>query len=304
MSEPGRTETVDLDAEREVDLGSAWRRISARWWLPVGGLVLGAVLGVLVSLGSGDVYQAKTLMYLGQPFTPGGGSQIVSLQTNPKAVSEVIRSEAAIARAARASGLRPGQLRGNVTSTPIVQVGQIQNRTLSPLVEIVVRAPTRTQAERAAASFADSVETSIAGYVQNKMKLLAGDIAATRASIEQANERIATAQEQQRRLAGNTSLSLAERLLVQANINTTLQFYEQRSQVLRAEQTESEQLLSLAAEVEKVRVLQEGLAARTDATSRRNALVVGALLGLLGGLLAAYLWEPFSSRRAGRQAAT
>ena len=106
MSE--QRDTVDPDAEREVDLGSAWRRIAARWWLPAGGLLVGAVLGALVALGGGDVYQAKTLMYLGQPFTPGGGSQIVSLQTNPKVVSEIVRSEAAIAKAARASGLRPG----------------------------------------------------------------------------------------------------------------------------------------------------------------------------------------------------
>ena len=256
MTESRRVETVDLDAEREVDLGSAWRRIAARWWLPVVGLVVGAALGVLVALGGGDVYQAKTLMYLGQPFTPGGGSQIVSLQTNPKAVSEIIRSEAAIARAAAASGLRPGQLRGNVTSTPVVQVGQIANRTLSPLVEVVVRAPTRGQAEKAAASFAVSVLNGIAGYVDNKMTLLAADIKQTQASIDQANERIAAAQEQQRQAQTNSNLSLAERLLIQANINTTLQFYEQRSQVLRAEQTESEQLLSLAKEVEKTRVLE------------------------------------------------
>ena len=112
MSETRRRETVDLDAEREVDLGSAWHRIAARWWLPVGGLAVGAVLGLLVSLGGGDVYQAKTLLYLGQPFTPGGGSQIVSLQTNPKAVSEIIRSEAAIREAADASDLRAGAAAG------------------------------------------------------------------------------------------------------------------------------------------------------------------------------------------------
>ena len=303
MTESRRVETVDLDAEREVDLGSAWRRIAARWWLPVVGLVVGAALGVLVALGGGDVYQAKTLMYLGQPFTPGGGSQIVSLQTNPKAVSEIIRSEAAIARAAAASGLRPGQLRGNVTSTPVVQVGQIANRTLSPLVEVVVRAPTRGQAEKAAASFAVSVLNGIAGYVDNKMTLLAADIKQTQASIDQANERIAAAQEQQRQAQTNSNLSLAERLLIQANINTTLQFYEQRSQVLRAEQTESEQLLSLAKEVEKTRVLEGGRAVRTDATSRRNAMAVGGLLGLLAGVLAAYLWDPFAARRKERAGA-
>ncbi|HEX2303916.1 MAG TPA: hypothetical protein VHH57_09875, partial [Gaiella sp.] len=96
---------VELDAEREVDLRPAWDRITARWWLPVGGLVLGAILGVLVSVGSGDVYRAESLIYLGQPFTPAGGGQLQSLQTNPKTVSEIVRSEAAIKRAAAAAGM-------------------------------------------------------------------------------------------------------------------------------------------------------------------------------------------------------
>ena len=96
MSEDRTKEAASTpNAEREVDLRSGWARITARWWLPVGGLVLGAILGVLVSIGSGDVYKAEALIYLGQPFTPGGGGQIQSLQTNPKTVSEIIRSEAA-----------------------------------------------------------------------------------------------------------------------------------------------------------------------------------------------------------------
>ncbi len=301
MSE--QRDVVDLDAEREVDLGSAWRRIAARWWLPAGGLIVGALLGVLVALGGGDVYQAKTLMYLGQPFTPGGGSQIVSLQTNPKAVNEIVRSEEAIRKAARASGLRPGQLRGNVSSAAIVQVGQIASRTLSPLVEIVVRAPTRAQATTAAASLGASVVDGIAGYVDNKVILLEQEIAATTASIDQANQRIAAAQEQQQAAAGNSSLSLAERLLIQSNINSTLQFYEARLQDLRADRTEAMQLLSLAQQVEKTRVLEPGLGVRTDATSRRNAVAVGGLLGLLAGALAAYLWEPFAVRRKERAGA-
>ena len=36
------TKPPDPDAEREVDLRSAWTRITARWWLPVAGLVIGA----------------------------------------------------------------------------------------------------------------------------------------------------------------------------------------------------------------------------------------------------------------------
>ena len=65
------SETIlpDPDAEREVDLRSVWTRIVARWWLPVAGLVIGAILGVLVSVGGGRDLRATTLLYLGQPFT-------------------------------------------------------------------------------------------------------------------------------------------------------------------------------------------------------------------------------------------
>ena len=113
MSEQARV--VELDAEDEVDLRSIWSRIAARWWLPLVGLVAGAVLGVLVSVGGGDVYRAETLLYLGQPFTTSGGGQIQSIATNPRTVSEIIHSETALKRAAAASGLRLSQLRGHVS---------------------------------------------------------------------------------------------------------------------------------------------------------------------------------------------
>ena len=109
MSEDRTKSGVDPNAEREVDLRSGWARITARWWLPVGGLFLGAILGVLVSIGSGDVFKAEALIYLGQPFTPGGGGQIQNLQTNPKTVSEIIRSEAATRAAAASRRHEPGR---------------------------------------------------------------------------------------------------------------------------------------------------------------------------------------------------
>ena len=64
--------TIDLDAEQEIDLRSAWTRIRARWWIPLVGLLIGAVVGVLFAAASTSVYDAKALLYMGQPFTPGG----------------------------------------------------------------------------------------------------------------------------------------------------------------------------------------------------------------------------------------
>jgi uncharacterized protein involved in exopolysaccharide biosynthesis len=288
---------VDPDAEREVDLRSAWDRITARWWLPVGGLVLGAILGVLVSIGSGDVYKAEALIYLGQPFTPSGGGQIQSLQTNPKTVSEILRSEAATKTGAAAAGMSPAGLRGNVTSTPVVQAGQVA-RNFTPLVQIAVRAPTRVKAEKAANSYAGTVTTEVVPFVEQKMRLLKQQIANDEAQLEDIGARINAALAQQRAANADPTLSLAEKLLVSTNSNATVNAAESRRGSTVADLTSARQLLSLAENVELSRVVQPAVAVRASATSRRNAAVIGALAGLLLGAVAALIADPWLRRRS------
>lgn len=303
MSETRPTAGPDLDAEREVDLRSLWQRIAARWWLPVGGLLIGAVLGVLVSVGGGKVYEATTLLFVGQPFAPSGGGQIQSLATNPKTVSRIIRSESALRRAAVASGLRPGQLRGNVTSQAVTSPGATA-RNLSPLIEITVQAPSAAKSERAAASLAQSVIGQVSPYVDTKIKLLEAQVASDDEGLATANVRVQGALAQQKQALQEKSLSLAERILIQANANSTLQFYEARAQNLRQDRTAAQQLLSLAEKVERSRIVEPPSSIRTTATSRRNSAVIGALLGLIAGMLAAYLADPLLRRRgSGPQAA-
>jgi len=291
-----RTDVVDPDAEREVDLRSAWSRLAARWWLPVGGLVVGAILGVLVSVGSAQVYKAETLLYLGQPFTPGGGGQIQSLATNPKTVSETIRSEAALEQAARAAGMRPGQLRGKVTTSTVTTAGQPRN--LSPLVTIEVHAPTRAKAEKAANSLAQSVMDQVSPYVVQKIAQLKTQIEGDESQIEDIGRRISAAEQQQTLALADNSLSLAEKLLISTNSNATINNAEQRRGTVLQDLNLAKQLLSLAENVEQSRVVQPAVARKASATSRRNAAAVGGLIGLLVGGLAAVLADPWLQRRS------
>jgi uncharacterized protein involved in exopolysaccharide biosynthesis len=297
VSDDRRTGGVDLDAEREVDLRSAWERITARWWLPVGGLVLGAILGVLVSVGSGDVYRAEALIYLGQPFTSAGGGQLQSLQTNPKTVSEIVRSEAAIKTAANAAGMRPAQLRGNVTSTAVVQPGQVA-RNFTPLVEIQARAPTRAKAEKSANSLANTVVTQVVGYPLEKIKLLEAQIADDERQLEDIASRIEAANEQQRLALADDSLTLTEKLLISTNSNATVNSAEQRRGTVLADLNVARGLLAQARNVELSRVVQPAVAVRASATSRRNAAAIGALVGLLLGTLGAVIADPWLRRRS------
>jgi hypothetical protein len=303
MSEQRPLSVPELDAEREVDLRSLWQRIADRWWLPVGGLVLGAVLGILVSVGGGKVHEATTLLFVGQPFAPSGGGQIQSLATNPKTVSQIIRSESAIKKAAAAAGLRPGQLRGNVTSQAITSPGSTA-RNLSPLIEITVQAPAAAKAERAAASLASSVIAPVSAYVDRKIALLKEQIKTDDEGLETANSRIQGALAQQKLALEEKQLSLAERILIQNSANSTLQFFEARVTNLRQDRTAAMQFLSLAEEVERSRVVEPPSSVRTTATSRRNAAVIGALIGLLAGVLAAYLADPLLRRRGPSTQAT
>ncbi len=161
----------DLDAEQEVDLRSIWERIAARWWLPVFGLLLGLVIGFSLALGGGKVYEAETLVAMGQPFSPNGGAPVQSFLTNARAVSEIVRSESALQKAARASGLRVRALRGNVTSAIVGASGPGARPTGAPLVTITVIAAQPAKAVKAADTLAKEViARTSAQYVDTKIR--------------------------------------------------------------------------------------------------------------------------------------
>ena len=139
------TKPPDPDAEREVDLRSAWTRITARWYLPVAGLLIGAILGVLAS--------RRRRRGLPRPHAalPRAALHDLRRRPDPEPRDEPedgepdhpLRGGAAPGRRGD-SGLTLGQLRGNVTSAAVVSAGQGKN--VSPLVEITVDAPRRAKA--------------------------------------------------------------------------------------------------------------------------------------------------------------
>jgi uncharacterized protein involved in exopolysaccharide biosynthesis len=295
-----REQAVELDAEQEVDLRSAWDKIVTHWWLPLAGIVLGALVGFALALGGGKVYEAEALLYLGQPFTPQGGGQIQSLATNPRTVSEIIRSEAALKAAARESGMRVGQLRGNVSSAPITTVGQ--SRLLTPLVEIKVKGNAPGRVADAANAFTAHIVPIVSDYVNDKIDVLNDQIDALNDELREIDRRVEFANAQLETILGNNELTLGERLLLTTSINSTIGFNEQRRGTVQTELLQARQLLSQAELVEKSRVVEPAVAAATTAQSGRNAALVGALIGLLLGCAAALVADRVPVRRNGRRA--
>jgi len=289
MSEPDAA----LD-EQEIDLSSAWQRLKVRWWLPVGGLVAGAVIGLALALSGGSVWRAQTIVYLGQPFAPLGGGQIQSLATNPRTVGEIVRSEAALQSASDASDIPVSRLRSSISTRELTSVGQA--RGINPLVEITVKGSGPRKVEQAADALVARVVERVSVYVARKVELLKSDVADSEAQLEAVQARIAQAQEQQDALLQNRSLPLDQSLLLSANLNSVITTADARRTALQQELSDAQQLLNLAESVESSRVVESAAASKTTARSSRSSALVGALIGLLAGAVAALAWEPIAAR--------
>jgi uncharacterized protein involved in exopolysaccharide biosynthesis len=280
----------DPDAEREVDLRTVWERIAARWWLPVLGLVLGALIGFGLALGGGKVYEAETLVAMGQPFSPNGGAPVQSFLTNARAVSEIVRSEAALEAAARASGLRVRALRGNVASAIVGASGPGARPTGAPLVTIKVVAAQPGKAEKAADALAKEViERTSAKYVDTKITAFDDQLASIQEQLNSLVPRIALLED----AVNEPGLAALDKLVLVSSLDNA---QTRRGQLLDL-QSDVRQQLALAENVEKAQVVEAAAATKTTARSGRNGALVGGLLGLLVGSIAALLADPFLARR-------
>jgi hypothetical protein len=185
---------ADLDAEREIDL-ARWRRaLTALWWLPVVGLVLGAIVGVALSFGGTTSFKATADISLGQPVSPGG-VVIASFATNPRAISEITSSASAQEIAAKAAGLEPGALRGHVSvGTVGVATGTGAART-APLIALTVTGKNGKKIAAAANKLAQIVvERTTAPYVGTKIATYESVLATSKKQLNSINLRLAALQ--------------------------------------------------------------------------------------------------------------
>lgn len=286
-----------LDEEQEVDLSSAWQRLKLRWWLPIGGLVVGAVVGIALAVAGGSVWRAQTIVYLGQPFAPLGGGQIQSLATNPRTVGEIIRSESALKRASDVSGIPVSRLRSAISTKELVAAGQL--RGINPLMEITVKGSGKRKVELAAESLSARVTERVSAYVTEKVVQLERQIEVSESQLAAVEARIQTAQQQQAQLNVDPSIPLSEKLLLNLNLNSVITTADARRTALQDDLSEAQQLLNLAENVEKSRIVEPAAASKTTARSRRTSLIVGALIGLIIGAIVALAFDPVAGRRRG-----
>jgi len=286
-----------VEDEQEVDLASAWKRIEQRWWLPVAGLLVGAVIGLAFALSGGSVWRAETIVYLGQPFAPLGGGQIQSLATNPRTVGEVVRAEAALRAVSNKTGIAVSKLRSSISTKELTATGPARAGTI-PLIEIAVKGDAEPRKiEDAADALAARVVGRVSVFVTEKIELYEAQVALAESQLQAIEGRIEAAQQQQTELLQDDSIPLTQKLLLNLNLNSTITTADARRAALQGSLVEANQLLNLAVSVESSRVVEPAAAVKTTARSSRTSLLVGAVLGLIVGAIVALAAEPFLARR-------
>jgi len=270
--------TFDPEAEQEVDFGRYRRLIVTRWWLVAAGLVLGAVVGYSVSLGGSQTFQATAIVYLGQPYTASGNVPLQSAQTNPSTVRAIVHAESILVSVASACKAKPADFRGGISTQAIA--GNIAKNGQTAEVSISVQSSRRRLASCAANALARAVVDKTSGFPNQKIANFRKEISIDEkqvAIINQALER--------------GGLSATDQLLLQLRLATTQQ-----------DQLSTNQLLLQATQVEAPKILTGATAQRVTARSRRNTVVVAALIGLILGAIAALMWDGVAagmSRRRG-----
>jgi len=287
MTSPGQPS--DLDAEREVDL-VRWRGALVRlWWLPVVGLIIGAIVGILYSFSGGTNFKATALISLGQPVSPGGVAA-QSYGQNPRAVSQIVSAASVQRQVEDRADMHPGALRGQVS---VAQVGSATGAgaaRATPLISLTV-AGKRSETVAAAANALAGVVVSetTAKYVGTKIATYTQVLKTTNSQLASINLRLA----ELNHVLKVSHLDPLNELVLVSQIDNS----EQRQGNLFDQQATTQQQLAFARTVESATIVTRAAAVKASAHSRGSSALIGALIGLILGAIAAIVVD---GRRAVR----
>ncbi|HZU85390.1 MAG TPA: hypothetical protein VE987_20805 [Polyangiaceae bacterium] len=283
--------TADLGAEREIDL-SRWKQAAVeRWWVVVGGLVAGAVVGYLLALSGGSVYEASALVAPGQAFS-ANGSPVLTYQSSPRGIQAIVTGESAIERAAAAAHMPVSELRGHVT-TSTVSTGASASTAArgSNLIQITVQAQKKKWAEDAANALLGVVVTDTEGqYVKKSIAIYNSKIASYNAQLDSLQNLIQT----YNHTLSTQHLDFLTKLILVTQLDAAIA----RQGNLNDKLTATQQQLTLAQNIEIAQPIERAAAFKTTARSRRNSTLVGGLIGVIAGFVLAVVLDVRSRRAA------
>ena len=266
---PAPDKGFDPEAEQEVDFASYGRMLARRWWLVAVGVVVGAIIGFLISLGGTTLYSATATLYLGQPYN--GTLPIINLQTNPNAVAAIAHAQAVDAKAATKCDTTVKSFHNGISIQKVAFGTATKGLAaqINPLVALTVQAPKGKAAACVANALADAAVAGVATYPEAKIANLEARISGDRDAIRANNA-----------LLDDPGVSDAVKAIAISRLNTA-----------QIDVSASGQALIVAKTVEMPKVTVHAHTQQVSAQSPRNTVLIAALIGLILGVIAALLWD-------------
>jgi len=288
------------DPGTSIDVGGWFSTLLHNWWVILGLLVLGAVVGGAVTLASPKEYSATSSVYIGQT-TDANGNPMAGLNSNSKAATQLLTSQVVLDEAAQKltdSGMKvsAGRLRKETTVvTPSSTV-----KTSTSVVNIVVITVTDTDKLRATAAanaLAEVLVARISPGVSGKIVLLEAQLAQGKKAMTASQARSAEAQKALLEIARGSG-STGEKAAAAAPYVAVVQAAATEQEALSSANQKTELLLYTAQQVEEPRVLHQ--ARPPDSPSGPTLslnVAAGALAGFVVGVIVAFVRRRLADSR-------
>jgi capsular polysaccharide biosynthesis protein len=295
---------MSSDENTTIDVGSWFATLARNWWVIVGLVVIGIVVGAVVTMAQPKEYDATSSVYIGQT-TDANGNAMAGLNSNSKAAVQLLASQVVLKEAANRTGM--GMTASKLRKQTTVETPSSTIKTTTSVVNIVVITVTDTnkvRAAKAANSLADVLLERLAGGVDEKITVLESQLAAGQKQAAAAQTRSIAAQKAIAAIAGGNG-SAAEKATASAPWAAVVQAAATELSDLTVTNQKTELLLLSAKQVEEPRILHE--AAVPDSPSGPSMslnVAIGALAGLVIGIIVAFARRGLADRRAARAAAS
>jgi hypothetical protein len=299
--------TPPAEPAGEVRVTEYARRAARRWYVIVIAIVAAVLLVFLHGVsGATNTSTAAASVYLGQPLSLGGGQVINGTPFSNTNISvNYVTSPIQIAKAAKAAGIDHRSLRRHVSVIAQSPAGTAKSTTGGsgpPTITITVEGPwTRLKVQRAA----NTLASSLIGFANRYTSLKARSTAA-RIAVEK--HQLAMYAEVQRRASNDlaaidkSSGSPLEKAAAEAPFVTAMGNAATQIGTLTTALTNDQTSLAATKDIESASFIARAAGRRVTATTRRNSLVIAAMVGLIVGVALALAWEALRARRQPGQA--
>lgn len=280
---------AEQPAHKDVDVASYLGALTRQWWLILALVVVGVVVGVVLTLLQPTTYDATSSVYIGQT-TDANGNPMAGLNSNAKAAIQLLSSQAVLDEAADevGDGISASLLRKETTvETPSSTV-----KTTTSVVNIVVITVRDESAERAAAAanaLAAVLLERIGETPKDRIALLERQVTDLQKQLDEARVRGDAAADALEAIAAGGGTK-AEKAAASAPFVAVAQAAATEAESLTTSLQKAELMLVTARNVEQPRILHE--AAVPDSPSGPDLqlnVAAGALAGLVVGIVAAFV---------------